>query len=118
MLHWERSQSAAIFGGQQGSCSRRGKQKEDTEHEGGREGSRKRAALPQTGYCAPLRGILNFNASKALHKKLHTFLPPTKYRAVEMTTTQQVPRPLGQTSPCPRSKRDQMVQIFNAGIFY
>lgn len=70
-----------MFGGQRGSCSRRGKQKEDTEHKGGREGSRKWAALPQTGYCAPLRGILNFNASKAFHKKLQT-----KYCAVEMNT--------------------------------
>lgn len=83
MLHWERSQS---LGANEGPAHSVEKQKEDTEHKGGREGSRKRAALPQAGYCAPLRGILNFNASKAFHKKLHTFLPPTKYCPVEMNT--------------------------------
>lgn len=66
-----------VGGPNEGSCTLCGKQTKDTKDggKGGNEGSRKWFALPQTGYRAPLRGILNFNASKTFHKKTTLFCP-------------------------------------------
>lgn len=43
--------------------------------------------LPQTGYCVPLRGILDSDASKAFYKNTH-FFPLAQYHAEEKRNTQ------------------------------
>lgn len=58
-------------------CFWHSKKQEDTED---RQGKGK-STLPQTGYCAPLRGILESKASKALpsHSHKHASFPLTHY---------------------------------------